>query len=168
MEQAVGYIIAALIGLVAGVVISQVNSVREKRGIAAAIAGEISGIVNNVETRGLDDYFRRLVPLLRSPTPPPPPWAHFNPAQESCPVYKANIGKIGALGPHLSGRVVRFYALFEAIRTEVIILAGGAYDAAPVNAAVVVERTLALWDQVEPLAGPLIVDLFALSGEQPD
>jgi hypothetical protein len=168
MEQAVGYVIAALIGLAAGVVVSQVNSVRDKRGVASAIAAEISGITNNVKGRGLDGYFRSLVPLLRSDTPPAPPWAHFNPDHQSCPVYKANVGKIGILGPHLSGRVVRFYALFEAVRTEIIILAGGAYDKEPLKAAELVERTVALWHQIAPLAPPLIADLFALSGEQPD
>ena len=31
--------------------------------------------------------------------PPPPPWAHYNAQHESCPVYKANIAKVGMLGP---------------------------------------------------------------------
>jgi hypothetical protein len=167
-----GYIVAAIFGAILtggfSIILNQIKERNDRRALASAVAAEISGIVNNVKTRGLDGYFRALVPLLQSDTPPAPPWAHFNAQHDSCPVYKAYLAKLGILGPHLSGRVVRFYALFEAVRTEIIILASGAYDAEPKKAAKLVERALTLWDQIEPLALPLIADLFALSGERPD
>jgi len=71
------------------------------------------------------------------------------------------------LGPKQAAGVVQFYALFEAMRTEAIILARGDHDDDPVKAAKAIERALALWEQIEPSAQPLIDDLFGLSGEQP-
>jgi hypothetical protein len=160
-------VVVALIALAAGMLVERYRRQDDRRGIASAFAGEISGILKNAETRKLPAYFRALAPLLKSSTPPPPPWLFFDTTYEQAPVAKAYIDRVGMLGPRLAGRVVEFYHLYSAVILEVKILAAGVYNGDPLKAAGHIERTLDLWNEVQPLMRPLIAELFSVSGEQP-
>jgi hypothetical protein len=164
----IGYILAAVAGaLVSGFLLERFKRTDDRRGIASAIAGEISGILNNALVRKLPEYFEDLIPKLKSPTPPPPPWIYFDPSYNATPVFDSHVGRIGFLGRRLPERVAQFYALYGSVRTEAKTMAGGFYDKNPAGAGAVVERTLVVWRQVETLGEALIDDLLAISGEQP-
>jgi hypothetical protein len=167
METILGIILGAILGGAGKVVFAHYERIQERNGIAAALAGEISAVLNNADLKMMPAYFAGLAVQLRGPTPPLPPWIIIDLTYEPTPIAKAYIGRIGALGPKLAQRVAHWYSLYGAVLLETKILASGMHDADPLGAARRIDGGLALWARAEADAKDLIAALMALSGEQP-
>jgi hypothetical protein len=131
----IGYILAAIAGaLVAGaanVIVELIKRRNDRRGAASAIADEISGIVWSAEKRLLPDYFRDLVPKLKSGAAPPPPWFYYDSEHKPTPILDAHLDRIGCLGGRLPERIAQFHARYQAVRHDLKIIASGQLDTHP-------------------------------------
>jgi hypothetical protein len=117
----------------------------DRRGVAAAIAGEISGILFSATTRNLPAYFTNLVPLLKLSNPPNPLWVYYDENIKPTPVLDAYLKRIGSLGGRFPERVAQFYTLYNSIIVTTRLVAGGSLNAQPVAAALQIEGALGIW-----------------------
>ncbi|HWF63034.1 MAG TPA: hypothetical protein VN685_00315 [Rhizomicrobium sp.] len=139
----------------------------DRKGVASAIAGEISGILFSATTRDLPAYFAALVPLLKTPNPPNPPWVYYDEKINPTPVLDAYLKRIGSLGGRFPERVAQFYTLYSSIIVTTRLVAGGSLNGQPVAAALQIEGALAIWVRASADGKRLVDDLLALCGEQP-
>jgi hypothetical protein len=164
----VGVVIGAVLAGGAQVVVEYYKRQDDRRGIASAVAGEVAGIIFTEQARQLSVQFSTLSVQLRAGTAPPPPWAFHDASYEATPVLQAYMSRIGSLGGKLPAEVAYFYSLYDSVRLDIKILAGGFYNNDPAAAAGHIDRAVALWRVAEPEGKKLIADLQSICGERPD
>lgn len=164
-----GYVLAAIAGAflagAAQIILELIKRRADQRGISAAIAGEISGILFAAEHSGMELHFKTLVRMLRAGTAPSPPWVLVDPAVKPTPVLDAYMDRIGALGSNLAERVARFYTLRGQVTLAIKILASGIYNDKPALAIAHIEQGLDVWAECKAIGIELLPDLRSLSGE---
>jgi len=161
----IGIVLGAIFGGAGKILFDHYQRIRERNGIASAIAGEISAIIYGAETSQLAQAYAATATRLRTPTPPPPPWAYYDLTYKPYPVLEAYIGRVGALGGQLPARAAHFYTLLDTIRLKQKILASGFYNTNPLGAAAEIDAGLALWAIASTEGKLLVQDLYDLSGE---
>jgi hypothetical protein len=154
---------------IGAIIVDLVKREQDRKGIAAAVAGEIWALIRVAEQRKIPDHFRNLVDhITRFPNnPPSPPWLHFNPSFEPTPIAKAYVDRIGHLRGDLPARVAVWYTMHGSLRTIIQILATDPSVQDPSKAHPFMQQGLMIWDRMASDGKELARDLLALSGVEP-
>ena len=163
MDTTLAVLLGAILGGFMKLVFDGYQRKQDRKGVAAAIAGEISATIHSANATGLPVYFKTLSQKLKTRTPPAPPWAFYDTSAPRSPVAEAYMGRAGQLGSRLAQRVGHWHSTMGAIRLELKIVAAGAFDHNPAAAALRIDGALALWDVAEREGQRLVSDLMALS-----
>ncbi len=167
MDTVLGVVIGAVLAGLGKLVFDLYTRAQDRKGIAAAIAGEVSGIIYATEMTKMVDSFEWLANALRSPSPPSPPWNYVDTEFKVDPVLAAYLPRIGTLGGDLPQRIAHFYNLVGTIRLKQKMMASGLWNDAPLAAADAIDSGIAIWKAAEADGRQLVSDLQAFSGIAP-
>ena len=156
-------IVGAMLGALAAIALERHKHATDRRGVASAIAGEISAWIYGVEMRGQVEEFTAHAVRVRSGQAGQGPYAWIDTESNRDPVLTAYINRIGVLGGNLPERVARFYTILESLRSDLRRLAGPELVGKPDAAADVIEKGLELWKQAATDGKKLVQDLQAVA-----
>lgn len=123
MSALIGTILGGLLAIAGGIAVKSFDGWRMRQSLRAAFRAETITIVEMFESRGHERLFKDLLahwkrvetgqPLVLGPI-----------AKPVDPVFSKNSDKIGLLGHHVAGELVRFYAIVDGLRDDIAIVAG--------------------------------------------
>jgi hypothetical protein len=161
-------ILAVLLGAILGgagrIVFDYYERIQTRRGIAAAIAGEISGILNEAVISEDVKHMRELIEWLEGPKPPTWPWIHAGAKGTDTPVQEAYVGRIGELGANAARKVAQWYALHLSACAGYESCGSEMYKDSPEGAAQELRLAMELWQRIEKDGQELVAELDVLSG----
>jgi hypothetical protein len=137
---------------------------RSRRGMASAIAGEISGLLQGTAARKQAIGFQVLAQQLLSNSAPARSRPGSDERERADPVMHAHAGRIGELGGNLPERVARFYILLEILRADLRRLNGPEFQYDQKAAAALIMADIQLWQETERDAAVLVADLLKIAG----
>jgi len=123
-------LISAVIGaVVTGVPLEHYKRHRDRQGVAAVLASEISSLVHIIEVSSTISQFEFLLSVLDKQNVPIPKFYAVDPTYG--PIFEKNIEKLGLLPVAMADRVVRFYTYLLTVRAVIKNLAGGVWESVP-------------------------------------
>lgn len=133
---------------------------RLRKTLRAAFRAEVKTIIHGAEVRGHEELFRGYVDHWEKTKTEMSVllWGFDNPVED--PVFDANVGKIGNLGPDVAEDIGLFYGHVRSIRVDLIALKKGELAGLPAERRVdVFRKALGRWDEAKEVARRLLARL---------
>ena len=148
----------AITAFFAGLVLERARHHRERRGVAAALAGEIWAILDRNRKREHEAVFRGIHARLENGENASVPNIIARPI-ELDPVIQNHRPRIGILGEPLSRRILVFHSYVREMRFDLMSLADGDWDGDIALKARKLGEDLALWEETKQLGDELVKEL---------
>jgi hypothetical protein len=164
MADAWAALLGALIGggaAIGGQLVSEsYKRYRDRRGTAAAIAGEVSAITKRAAMGKTAEVFENLLRMAQRGEKVTFPNLHRDPMAFD-PVYEKHLDKIGLLDPDVVMSAAAFYNYLQGLRVFQASIADGTIPAAP-N---VMKEMIDIWNAAAEEGNRLLSDLQVIAAE---
>ena len=134
----------------------------ERRMMAAALAGAVTGVIDRTQRARYAEFFRDSRDRLAGGEP-----VDFRSAFVLCPardpVWEAHLGRLGYLPVEVCEPIVRFFESLGTIRLHIAKFHAGEFDPQPAVAMRLLDQGLALWSDMEADAALLTTELRRLA-----
>jgi hypothetical protein len=169
MDQGTTAVLSGFIGASAGIgsglLLEAYRRRRDRKGVASALAGEISAILTITSMRQYEQLFAGLLSRIEAGEDVPIPLVITNDPNALDPIIAKHIDKLGMLGGNLPERVAHFHYVLNALRIDAVALAKVPTGNVAGKRGVMTQD-LALWRDAEPKARALAAQLKKIATPQ--
>jgi hypothetical protein len=114
----IGVIVGAALGFGASIGKQLFDDNRKQRALKAAFRAEIIGLFAAIDARQHEANTRGLIEIYRTGQAPPVDPTFTAEGFILDPVFRANVGDLGILGPEFAERVTTFYNVLNSMRAD--------------------------------------------------